>query len=146
LAPRGVAQATALGRMLGRSGTVPDRALVSPAVRAVETWRRVAPAANWNSVPVFLEERAYPGAPDAVRACLASLPETVRTVVVVGHNPGLELLAEAWSGRPVRIPTSMALAFAVEDVGGPRRERAELLETWDPREAGAPAAEGPMVP
>ncbi|MFM7320534.1 MAG: SixA phosphatase family protein [Armatimonadota bacterium] len=87
LAPRGIAQAAELGGWLGRAGLVPDRVLVSPAVRAVGTWQGVASAAGWNSVPMVVEPALYPGAPEAIRATLAALPASVRNVVVVGHNP-----------------------------------------------------------
>jgi len=58
----------------------------------------------------------YDASLDELLSVVAGLPETARTGLLVGHNPGLEELVEHLVGEPVRLPTS---ALALVDVRGP---------------------------
>lgn len=91
LMKRGRADAATTGAYMAHHGLVPDLALVSPAQRAQETWTLVA-GAFAKTPKMVSEERIY----NAGHAALMSvIRETtrVRTLLVVGHNPGLHDLA-----------------------------------------------------
>lgn len=92
LTGRGRRDAGAVGRWLARSGIVIDRALVSPALRARETWEAVAaelPGAGSAEV----DDRIYDNETDTLLAVLHDLPAAVQVVALVGHNPSVEQLA-----------------------------------------------------
>ncbi len=92
LMARGRSDAPIIGAYLVRHHFVPDLALVSPATRAAETWALVAAALPKGSTRVEQDERIY----NAVAETLIDLiRETTkaRSVIVVGHNPGLHDLA-----------------------------------------------------
>jgi len=97
LARRGVKAAKRMGREMARRGWLPQRAVVSSAVRTRETWHLVAA-----ELPVAAEFEANPRLYDATSTQLLDViqqtTETVRTLVVVGHNPGLEDLAHGLAG------------------------------------------------
>lgn len=115
LSPRGRRQAPETGRWLAQGVGPIDRAVVSPAARARGTWDLVA--AELPVPPeVSVDERAYAATGAELLRVLSELPEQTRTVVLVGHNPGLEELAEQLTGEWVRLPTS---AVAVVAVPGP---------------------------
>jgi phosphohistidine phosphatase len=115
LADRGRRQAPEAGRWLAEHGPAPDHVVVSPAVRARSTWELVA--AELPGTPsAHVDDRVYDASVDELLTVVAGLPETARTGLLVGHNPGLEELVEHLVGEPVRLPTS---ALALVDVRGP---------------------------
>jgi phosphohistidine phosphatase len=91
LTKRGLADAPLIGAYMARHGLVPDLALVSPARRAVETWELVA-ACFAKPPKVASEERIYNADAERLIAVLSE-PRGARSLVVVGHNPGIHDLA-----------------------------------------------------
>ena len=92
LAGRGVRDAAALGRWLRTAVHVPDLAITSTAVRARRTWE-VAASELPEPVEVLADPAAYLSDPDGLLELLRSAPEGARTLVLVGHNPGVHRLA-----------------------------------------------------
>jgi phosphohistidine phosphatase len=89
---RGRDDAPVIGAYMARHGLVPDRVLVSTAARTRETWDGVA--AELGARPqVSYEERLYDAGPEAILAVIKETASAVRTLLVVGHNPGLHELA-----------------------------------------------------
>jgi phosphohistidine phosphatase len=68
--------------------------VVSPALRARQTWERAAASPVLDGPPT-VDERIYENTVEAVLAAITETPEDVRTLVVVGHNPSLGELASA---------------------------------------------------
>jgi phosphohistidine phosphatase len=71
---------------------VPDHAIVSTATRTRDTWRLVADALP-HEPPADFEDRIYEAAPRDIMAAIAKAPKTARSLLVVGHNPGLHDMA-----------------------------------------------------
>jgi phosphohistidine phosphatase len=98
---RGRLDAAEIGGWIGRHPPFPDAVQVSPAVRANQTWE-IAWEAMQNRVPQprveFLEE-LYGADPaqllETVHAAVASDP---KTLMLVGHNPGMHELALMLTG------------------------------------------------
>jgi phosphohistidine phosphatase len=124
LTAQGARNAGAIGAWLERGGFVPDRVVVSPALRARQTWERAAAALVLGGPPTA-DERIYENTVEAVLAAITETPEHVQTLVVVGHNPSMGELASALDdgqGDPgarrslqAGFPTG---AVAVFEVGG----------------------------
>jgi len=91
LAPRGVRESAEMAETLARLGLVPDLAVVSPAARARETW--AAAEAAFPGARTQLEPELYNAESGAVRQVAEAAGRGVATVMVVGHNPGLQELA-----------------------------------------------------
>jgi phosphohistidine phosphatase len=91
LAGRGRRAAEAIARHLREQGIEPDLVLCSPARRARETLERIEPALGTGAVQV--ERELYGATPQALVQLLRDLPETVASVLVIGHNPSLQQLA-----------------------------------------------------
>lgn len=126
LAKRGRRQAPEAGAWLAANLGRIDLAVVSPAERTRETWRLVS--AELDRTPeVRLDDRVYAGSGRVLWAVLAGLPDRVSTVVLVGHNPGVEDLVEQLVGVRVRLPTS-ALAV-VEWTGAWSDPRGAVLRS-----------------
>jgi len=78
--------ACGMGAYLAKKGWRPDCVLCSPARRAVETWEGLRAALG--DLPVRYRKTLYLAPPSQVKACLHGLPARVRSVLVIGHNPG----------------------------------------------------------
>lgn len=132
LDPRGRTDAAEIGGWIGRHPPFPDCVLVSPAVRARETWEiaweamkdRLVPPPQVESVPAL-----YGADPTqllhVVRAASVADP---RRLMLVGHNPGMHELTMALAGSGDadgrkalidNLPTSglAILDFAIDDWG-----------------------------
>jgi phosphohistidine phosphatase len=102
LAGRGRRAAKAVRRHIEGEGIRPDLVLCSPARRTRETLERIE-AAFGDPVEVRLEEELY-GADEAeLLDRLRALPARVESVMVIGHNPGLEQLALALASEGARL-------------------------------------------
>lgn len=88
--------ATAAGRSLGRHHFQPDHALVSPAVRTLQTWETLAAVGEWAMAP-DLEPALLHGGPETTLDLLRLVPPAARHVLVVGHNPTVSHLAQLLS-------------------------------------------------
>ncbi|GAB2850800.1 histidine phosphatase family protein [Streptomyces deserti] len=97
LAPRGLRDAPAAGRALAETDCLPDLALCSTAVRARQTWELVA--AQWGTPPpVRYDPRLYAADAADLLAVVHEVPAEVDTLLLIGHNPGLEDLVLELAG------------------------------------------------
>jgi phosphohistidine phosphatase len=72
-------------------GLAPDLVLVSPARRTVQTLETLEP---WDETPLTDQvESLYLATPAQMIGLLRNVAETVRSVLLIGHNPGLHELA-----------------------------------------------------
>jgi phosphohistidine phosphatase len=91
LAPRGVRDAKRVAKHLRQLGVAPELVLCSSAVRTRETLELVLPALAAPAVRV--EDELYGATSGALLERLRALPEGVGSVLLIGHNPGLQDLA-----------------------------------------------------
>lgn len=96
LNPRGRAAAAAMRRMMQEAGLVPDLVLVSSAHRTLQTLDALEP---WTDTPLVEPmDVLYLATPAQLLQTLHKVAETVRSVLVLGHNPGLHDLAATLAG------------------------------------------------
>jgi phosphohistidine phosphatase len=77
-------------------GLTPDVVLVSPARRTQETLDALEP---WGDLPLVEQaETLYLASAPQLLAVLREVSETVRSVMLVGHNPGMHELAILLAG------------------------------------------------
>lgn len=96
LASRGRKAAECMGRELAARNWLPQLALVSPAARTRETWELVALP---GSVATDFPNTLYDAAAEDVLSEIQRTPKAVKTLLVLGHNPGLEDLAILIAGE-----------------------------------------------
>jgi phosphohistidine phosphatase len=95
LNPRGRRNATALRQAMRDLGLAPDVVLVSPAKRTSETLEALEP---WDETPLIEPmDGLYLATAPQLFAVLQGVAETVRSVLLVGHNPGMHDLATSLS-------------------------------------------------
>ncbi len=114
LAKRGRHQAPEAGGWLAANIGSIDLAIVSPAVRAWSTWDLVSGALE--VLPrTRIDDRVYAASPRELLTVVRELPDDLLTVVLVGHNPGIEDLVSLLTGESTPMPTS---ALAVITLSG----------------------------
>ncbi|WP_329408478.1 histidine phosphatase family protein [Streptomyces sp. NBC_00704] len=144
LAERGRKEAAVAGRKLTDSGIPVDLALCSTSTRTRETWKLAVHEFPQRPKTVY-EERIYEASPGELIALLNETPDDVRNIVLVGHNPGIQGLAEILSGRSdgdagerMSRRGFPAAAFAVLSFDGSWKAlepgTAALLDYWAPEE------------
>ena len=92
LTKRGRADAALIGGYMASHGLVPDLALVSPATRTQETWA-LASAALAKPPRMRTADRIYNADAEALIGVIGEVGKQAHTLLVVGHNPGLQDLA-----------------------------------------------------
>ena len=129
----GVRQADEVGGTLRATGLLPERVLVSSAVRTQETWQHLAAASAGAPEPeVVLSDELYGAHPLEVVDRVRATDARVRTLLVVGHEPAMSRAAAhlAGSGSAAHLAQVRAgLAtgsYAVLEVVGPWAELAPM--------------------
>ena len=135
LAKRGLRQAPRAGRWLARSFDSIDLAVLSPATRAQSTWE-LASAELDNRPPILTDERAYAASAGKLLDVVRSLPDDAETVILVGHNPGMEDLVSLLTGERVSMPTSALAVIGLDGSWSTAGQSAATLLT-----SGRPPAE-----
>jgi phosphohistidine phosphatase len=97
LAPRGREAAPRMGAYLRDEGLLPDLALVSDSRRTRETWDLVRPSLG--DVEAHSEPRIYEAPPARLLTVVQEVEPSVRTVLMIGHNPGFHDLAQRLVGH-----------------------------------------------
>jgi phosphohistidine phosphatase len=141
LTGRGRRAAKAIARHMRDNGIEPELVLCSTAQRARETLDRIEPALGTGEVQ--LEPDLYAASAPALLERLRSVPDSVESVMVIGHNPGLQELGlelartgPAASDLAAKYPTAAlaTLALAASNWRELDRDTAELVELVRPRD------------
>lgn len=133
---RGLHDAPRMGALILTLHLTPSIILSSPAVRALATAEQIAESCHYKGEILLRPDFYLAGAP-VYLAALSELDDSYDSVMIVGHNPGLEELVTALTGVEERLPTA-ALAKVSLPIGHwsdlTARLRGELVHTWRPKE------------
>jgi phosphohistidine phosphatase len=132
---RGKRDAPRMGELLRQEDLLPDLILSSSAQRARQTTQAVVDFSGYGG-EVHWMDSLYAAPPEAYLEALRGLDDSLKRVMVVGHNPGLEELLEQLTGEDEPLPTAAIAQLMLpiqgwkqidEDVSG------ELVQIWLPR-------------
>lgn len=102
LNPRGQAASGVMAEYMALNGLVPDLVLCSDARRTRETWRRIVERNGWQETETRFLKALYLAEAERILKLLAREAGSAQTVLVVGHNPGIEELAGSLADRSDR--------------------------------------------
>ena len=133
---RGRRDGPRMGELLRQHGLKPELVISSDAVRARLTAEAVAGAARYTG-KILLDQHLYMASPADILSVLSKIPGSADTVMIVGHNPGLEELVEQLTGEQQDFPTA-ALAQIVLPIDQwsdlKLSTRGTLVGHWRPKE------------
>ena len=114
LAPRGLRDSMGVGSWMAAQEMTPDQVLVSSAIRTQQTFERWRVGAQW---PGSAETDAglYLASAEEICSRIAALDDAHESVLIIGHNPGLEMAVRRLSDTPFIMRTS-TLASLVSPV------------------------------
>ena len=101
---RGIGDAKLIGGLIRKRKIQPDLIVASPAERVRQTADLVLKAARLN-VELTLDKRIYEASTRGLFKVIRDFNDTSNTVMLIGHNPGLEDLLERLTGETVTLPT-----------------------------------------
>lgn len=130
-------QAKAMRRLMQGFGLAPDLVLVSPSRRTLETLELLEP---WEETPLTEPlEDLYLAEEARIIEVLRNVTETVRSVLLIGHNPGMRELVQTLSrsgngGSADAFPTCVLAEFMVRGPWSDLPAGARLIRILDPRQ------------
>lgn len=95
---RGAGDAPKMGKILADWGFSPDLIVSSPAKRAITTANFFARALSYDESRIKKEDSIYEATPGTLLNLIESLPENAGSVMLFGHNSGMELTAASLMG------------------------------------------------
>ena len=125
-----------------RHGIEPDCLISSPAARARETASILCGALRIDAARVLYEDRIYLADIDELLNILSACPREMESVMLVGHNPGLEDLLTFLCGDEVPtsangklLPTASLAQISLPDSWrNLRRNSGQLIAITRPKE------------
>jgi phosphohistidine phosphatase len=102
---RGLQTAQFIGNLMHEKNLRVDFVLSSPARRAKQTATLVKEAAGF-SAAIGYDDRIYEASPISLLYVLAESEDEFDSILLVGHNPGLEGLIKILTGGIVSMPTA----------------------------------------
>jgi phosphohistidine phosphatase len=104
LKERGRRGAQRIGVWLLQQQLKPDYVISSPAQRAIETAQQTVMVMSMASEIIVQDRRIYAARIEDLLEVLAQIPQQTTRVLLVGHNPGLEVLTEYLHGKRISLP------------------------------------------
>ena len=140
LEPRGAREAAAVAQRLADAGFAPDLVLLSPSTRTRETW--AAAKALFPNALMDVCDELYSADAEGVLRLAEAAGDRAKTILVVGHNPGLQDLAAQLlrdGSAPASLiaraesqfPPAAAAAFLIDAHGRPSYDGLFLPQTQD---------------
>ncbi len=133
---RGRRAAPVMAKLLSERKLLPDLLISSDALRAQQTSTLVTE--SWEAPErLKLTRRLYLAEPSTYLEILTEVPVGTKSVMLVGHNPGISHLVRLLTGEDIELPTAAIVQidlqvneFAEADLGS----AAELVGFWKPRD------------
>ncbi|MEQ1762962.1 MAG: histidine phosphatase family protein [Pyrinomonadaceae bacterium] len=102
---RGLNTAPFMGEVITRRGYTPEVVISSPAKRAATTAELVKESAGLNA-DLRTDHRIYEASPNTLRTVASETGDDVDSVMLVGHNPGMEGFVRYLTGQVEPMPTA----------------------------------------
>ncbi|MDX8412464.1 MAG: histidine phosphatase family protein [Mariprofundales bacterium] len=115
LTGRGRSDVVEIGNWLRQQGLQPDLVIASSAERTTETAHLCCEAAGVDTGSIRRERALYHADCDGWLAELASVPEGVNTVLLIGHNPTLSWLASQLADRSIMLEPANLVHLIISD-------------------------------
>ncbi len=111
---RGKHDAPKMGERLAKRHVKPDLILSSPARRALDTAQTFAKKVGYKPKDIAVDDRLYGAAVDELLDVLHKLDDTLKCVMLFGHNPELTALANRLSSKISDLPTCAVAEFSFD--------------------------------
>lgn len=133
---KGEKDVKAMAKMLKHKKHLPDLILCSSAERAKQTAVLFKKASSYEGKIEYNDKLYMAEVPDLI-ATLKESPKKAKSVMVIGHNPGLEALLQTLTGKVETLPTSSIayISLPIEEWSEINSEvEGKLKKLWRPKD------------
>jgi len=133
---KGEKDVKAMAKMLKHKKHLPDLILCSSAERAKQTAVLFKKASSYEGKIEYNDKLYMAEVPDLI-AALKESPRKAKSVMVIGHNPGLEALLQTLTGKVETLPTSSIayISLPIEEWSEINSEvEGKLKKLWRPKD------------
>lgn len=110
---RGQKTAPLMGKFMKKRGVDPELVICSTARRAMQSLELTMPKAGIDC-DIELREDVYGASTQSLKKCVAGIDDRYKTVMMVGHNPGMEEFIELLTGSAEPFPTAALACIKLE--------------------------------
>ncbi len=136
LKKKGKKDAEHMGKLLKSKGLEPDLILSSSALRAKETAEIVTESCKCKKEIIFLDS-LYMAEPSDILHAIEKNAKDKKTIMVIGHNPGLEAFLQIADDKVESLPTA-SIAYLTASVDNwknlEKGENVKLKNLWRPKD------------
>ncbi len=118
---RGRNAAPFIGELMARKELLPELIISSPAKRAMGTALLVKEASGSNA-SIQYDERIYEANPQTLKNVISQVTAEFDSVLMVGHNPGIEGLIDHLTGNLEPMPTAALAGISLNIAAWPEIE------------------------
>lgn len=129
LAERGLNDAPKMAKRLKKRGISPDLILSSTALRALDTAKFAAKELDYPKDKIVLESGLFHASPHSILKTIRMQKDSHNTILVFGHNPGLNDLITYLGGDIENLPTAGQFGFKLKSEHWADL-KPETAETW----------------
>lgn len=133
---KGEKDVKAMAKMLKHKKHLPDLILCSSAERAKQTAVLFKKASSYEGKIEYNDKLYMAEVPELI-AALKESPKKAKSVMVIGHNPGLEALLQTLTGKVETLPTSSIayISLPIEEWSEINSEvEGKLKKLWRPKD------------
>lgn len=136
LKKKGQKTAEKMGKMLRSKKLVPDLIISSTAVRAEKTAELFAKACKYENEIVY-SDALYMAEPMDIMKVIKEHAKKQKTVMIVGHNPGLEAYLQIMTGKVESLPAG-SIAYLAAKIDNwndlSSEDETKLKNLWSPKD------------
>lgn len=129
LAERGLDDAPKMAKRLKKRGIQPDLMISSTALRALDTAKIIAKELGYSKDKIVQESSLFHASPHSILKIIRMQKDSHNTLLVFGHNPGLNDLITFLGGDIENLPTAGQYGFKVNSEHWAEL-KPETVETW----------------
>lgn len=139
LKKRGQKDAERMGKMLKSKDLSPDLILCSTAARAKETAEIMAEACKCAKKHVIYLDSLYMAEPSDILKAIQENGKDEKTIMVIGHNPGMEAFLQIINGAVESLPTASIAYIGAQidswkELGKHKEDTVKLKKLWRPKD------------
>ena len=113
LKKRGLKDAAYIGKVLKNKKLIPDKIISSNAVRAADTAAIVADKCGYKK-EIDYTNKLYMAESGAILELIHGQPDSIKILMVIGHNPGMEALVQVLSRKVESLSTASVAYFQAD--------------------------------
>jgi len=136
LKKRGLKEAAYIGKVLKNKELIPDKIISSNAVRSADTATIVADKCGYKK-EIEYTDKLYMAESGAILELIHTQPDSIKTLMVIGHNPGMEALVQVLS-RKVESLSTASVVYLQADIKSwkdlKQDSKLKLKKFWQPSE------------